>query len=130
PGAVAIARHRGCAVVQRSVFDRLPLEGTWGTVLLLDGNIGIGGDPVKLLRRCGALLRDRGTVVVEVEAPSTTSRVCLARLERGGESSAWFPWAVVGAGSIGELASSVGLHPRQVWEADENRWFAVLAAVT
>src|SRR4051794_5268018 len=45
PGAAASARRRGATVLQRSVFDPLPAEGRWMTVLLMDGNIGIGGDP-------------------------------------------------------------------------------------
>src|SRR5690348_7657041 len=44
PSAVALARRRGAAVLQRSVFDPLPGSGRWQTILLLDGNIGIGGD--------------------------------------------------------------------------------------
>ena len=71
PGAVSLARRRGCAVLQRSVFETLPGEGRWRTALLLDGNIGIGGDPVRLLRRCGALVHLSGCVVVEVEAPGS-----------------------------------------------------------
>src|SRR5204863_7462240 len=52
PAAVALARGRGAAVLQRSVFDPLPGHGRWRTIVLADGNIGIGGDPVRLLRRC------------------------------------------------------------------------------
>jgi hypothetical protein len=51
PAAVARAKGAGGAVLRRSVFDRLPAEGRWGTALLADGNIGIGGDPHALLRR-------------------------------------------------------------------------------
>ena len=43
--AVALARGRGLAAMVRSVFSDLPGEGRWPTVLLMDGNIGIGGDP-------------------------------------------------------------------------------------
>ena len=37
PAAAALARRKGCAVLQRSVFDPLPGQGRWVTVLLLDG---------------------------------------------------------------------------------------------
>src|SRR5207244_2901221 len=57
PSAVSLARSRGAAVLQRSVFDPLPRSGGWGTALLLDGNVGIGGDPARLLRRVGSLIR-------------------------------------------------------------------------
>src|SRR5207253_2151277 len=45
PSAVAVARERAVAVLERSVFDRLPGERRWATALLLDGNVGIGGSP-------------------------------------------------------------------------------------
>ena len=44
PAAVAEAARRRAPVLARSVFGPLPGEGRWGTVLLIDGNIGIGGE--------------------------------------------------------------------------------------
>ena len=41
----------GGPALVRSVFETLPGEGRWDTVLLMDGNIGIGGDPAALLGR-------------------------------------------------------------------------------
>jgi SAM-dependent methyltransferase len=126
PAAVSLARKRGCPVLQRSVFERLPGEGRWRNVLLLDGNIGIGGDPRRLLRRCQTLAHPDGGVVAEVEPPGTGWRACPARLERGQQSSAWFAWAVVGADAIGPLADHAGLALRSVTDAGEGRWFAHL----
>ncbi len=40
----------GANVVHGSVFD-LPEAGNWMTALLIDGNIGIGGEPERLLAR-------------------------------------------------------------------------------
>jgi SAM-dependent methyltransferase len=125
PAAVALARSKGCAVLARSVFDRLPGEGRWGTVLLLDGNIGIGGHPSRLLHRCRELLRPDGTLVAEVEPPGTPSRSTRARLERDGEAGTWFPWAVVGHDEIRSLASEVGLALRELQRVD-GRWIASL----
>src|SRR5436309_2341626 len=51
PTAIAAARSKGRRVAQRSVFDPIPREGTWASILLFDGNIGIGGDPHRLLAR-------------------------------------------------------------------------------
>ncbi|MFF8024347.1 class I SAM-dependent methyltransferase, partial [Streptomyces sp. NPDC007896] len=56
PRAVALTTTLGGLALCRSVFDRLPAERGWQTVLLIDGNIGIGGDPQGLLRRCGELV--------------------------------------------------------------------------
>jgi SAM-dependent methyltransferase len=55
--AVRAARRRGGPATCASVFGAVPRAGTWSTALLLDGNIGIGGDPVGLLRRVHELLR-------------------------------------------------------------------------
>ena len=57
--AVQHARRRGATVLRRAVEHHVPAEGRWGTVLLADGNIGIGGDPAALLDRCRAWLGPR-----------------------------------------------------------------------
>ena len=69
PVAVAIARERGAEVIEASAFEH-PTTSDWRTILLLDGNIGIGGDAVRLLRRCNALLAPGGGVLVELEPPA------------------------------------------------------------
>ena len=43
--AVRQARRRGAPAMCRDVFEPVPGAGRWRTVLLADGNIGIGGDP-------------------------------------------------------------------------------------
>jgi SAM-dependent methyltransferase len=126
PAAVALARRRGCLVLQRSIFQRLPGEGRWGSALLLDGNVGIGGDPPRLLRRCRELIGEGGAVVAELEPPGTGWRSCRARLERGPEVGAWFGWSVVGVDAIDELATAGGLNVGSVWSSGDQRWFARL----
>jgi SAM-dependent methyltransferase len=130
PGAVAAARTRGAPVLQRSVFDALPREGDWQTVLLVDGNIGIGGDPVRLLRRCRQLAGRSGTIVVETLGPGGGFRSHRARLERGSLLSPWFDWAEVAIDAIAELAAAAGLDLTRVEDmALEERWFAHLSPV-
>jgi SAM-dependent methyltransferase len=126
PHAVIMARRRGRAVLQRSVFGRLPGEGRWATVLLLDGNIGIAGDPVRLLRRCHHLVHSGGLVLVEVEPSGRGWRTCRARLERDVEHGPWFDWSVVGADAIGQLAEWAGLRLASLTRSPEDRWFAYL----
>ena len=63
--AIRLARRRGAPVLLGSVFDDVPGAGAWGTALLLDGNIGIGGDPQRLLRRAGTLLAPGAELLVE-----------------------------------------------------------------
>ena len=119
--AVRAARHRGASVVRRDVFGAVPDEGTWGTALLLDGNLGIGGDPVRLLERVRRLLRPGGRALVELGAPGSGTRSFLARIE--GADRTWFPWASVAADDIGWLGFAAGLRPGRAWSA-EGRWFA------
>jgi SAM-dependent methyltransferase len=125
PAAVALARRRGAPVLQRSVFDPLPGCGRWQSVLLLDGNIGIGGDPARLLRRCRQLAAPSGTIVVEVGGRGTGFRQCRVRLERGAVNGPWFPWALVGLDAIEEVAAEAGLCLCG-WQQGEGRWLAHL----
>jgi len=127
PAMVRAARLRGAPVLERSIFDDLPGGGSWGSVLLLDGNIGIGGDPVALLQRVRRLLRHDGFVIAELSAPGVAASVTIVRLEVDGEVSAPFGWATVPAESITALSTAAGLRARRVW-SEADRWFAELAS--
>lgn len=123
PNAVRAARHRGARVLHCDVFGDVPGRGTWGTALLLDGNIGIGGDPARLLLRVRELIRPGGRALVELGAPRSGTAAFVARIEGAGGS--WFPWARVAADDIERLALRVGLRAGRPWSAEE-RWFARL----
>jgi SAM-dependent methyltransferase len=125
PLAVDTARRAGAPVLLRSIFDALPGEGRWATVLLFDGNVGIGGDPLGLLRRLGELLAPTGRALVEVEPPGHATLRTDARIERPEETSDWFPWACVGADDVDHLAVGAGLRRRR-WHHAASRWFAEL----
>lgn len=113
PAAVAEAARRGAPVLQRSVFSQLPGEGRWGTALLLDGNVGIGGDPVGLLRRVGALLRPEGLVVAELSR-SGGCRQLVVRLRVGADLGPRFPWATLDLSAWAPTAAAAGLRPGDV----------------
>ena len=82
--AQRLCRRRRTPMVRRDVFGPLPGEGTWGQVLLADGNIGIGGDPLRLLHRAAQLLRPGGSVLVETDtAPDLLWRGTVAAPHRG-----------------------------------------------
>jgi SAM-dependent methyltransferase len=123
--ALAVARQRGAPVLHRSIFERVPGHGRWGTALLLDGNIGISGTPDVLLRRVAALLRDGGRVLAELSAPGAPAGVDTVRLEHGGRSGPWFGWAEVGVDCLDEVAHHAEMHVHDVW-VDGERWFAQL----
>lgn len=113
--AVSYARARGLDVLNRSVFDPVPEEGTWGAIVLLDGNIGIGGNPDLLLRRCVALRGPDGHIVIEVHQEQERDVRFQARLiDAAGAHSATFPWAEAGATVARRILAHLGLATRSV----------------
>ncbi|MGI8712030.1 MAG: class I SAM-dependent methyltransferase [Solirubrobacteraceae bacterium] len=127
PVAVGLARGAGANAIVGSIFDELPGTDSWASALLLDGNIGIGGDPARLLRRVGGLLAADGQMLVELEPPETTSVRTHVRLETVETSSEWFAWAEVSAADITGVAANSGFAVRRWW-TEGGRWFALLAS--
>ena len=124
--AVRQARRRGAAAVRRCLFTPLPGEGRWRHVLLADGNVGIGGDPLRLLRRCTALLAPGGDALVELDPPGTHSWRAAVSVHTGGRTGGSFPWAAVSVDDLARLAERSALQVLETWmEAD--RWFARLS---
>ncbi|WP_051552029.1 class I SAM-dependent methyltransferase [Nocardioides sp. URHA0020] len=123
-GAVGRTRERGGAALRRDVFETLPGEGRWETALLADGNVGIGGDPVALLRRLREVLDPRGRVVAEVAPPGTPHTVDWATLECDDERHV-IRWSVVGIEDVDRIAHEAGLAVVERLRSGE-RWFAVL----
>lgn len=115
PAAVARTRRLGGAAVRRSVFERLPGEGRWSTALLLDGNAGIGGDPVTLLARVHRLTAPGGLLLAEALTRNIDERL-LVRIEDGrGRYGRPFAWARLGAAALLDAARAAG------WTA-VDRW--------
>ncbi len=129
PVAVQLARGRGVPAIVGSIFDELPGSGTWASALLLDGNIGIGGVPARLLARIGTLLSDRGELLVELEPPRSATICTRARIESGDSVSSWFSWARVSVADIDTIASAVGFATAER-RTLEGRWFARLVRTT
>ncbi len=125
PVAVELAIGGGSRAIVGDIFDDVPGGASWRSALLLDGNIGIGGAPVRLLTRVGALLVGDGELLVEVQPPGATTRATHARLEHDGVASAWFPWACVSASAIGSIAAAAGLATPDI-RSISGRWFARL----
>lgn len=123
--AVMMTRERGVPAMQRDVFHRLPGEGRWCTALLADGNIGIGGDPVRLLQRVRTLLVPGGRAVVELGGPGTAVVNCWASLEARDRRSRPFRWATLGVDDVDRVAAAAGFHVASVSRLGE-RWVAVL----
>ena len=99
----------GAPALLSDVFEPLPWMGRWQTVLLVDGNVGLGGDPGRILGRAAELLRCGGRCVAEFEADAVGIRARWVRLESACDVGPWFRWASVGVDSAATLAAQVGL---------------------
>ena len=126
PTAVKLATGRGARAVEGSVFGDLPGAGSWRTALLLDGNIGIGGGPTRLLARIRALLREDGELLVELGSPDQRSGALLVRIETENEISSWFQWARVSVTDVAGVAGAAGFEVHSQWTVG-GRWFAILS---
>ncbi|WP_308434848.1 methyltransferase domain-containing protein [Streptomyces fructofermentans] len=137
--AVAHTTRLGGQALQRSVFEPLPGEGRWGTALLVDGNIGIGGDPAALLRRLSRLLAPGGLLIAETVPDADVDERVSVRIVRipgtpdgtedhdGGPGAAGpsFPWARLGTPALLRHAARAGWRPQGQWTAG-GRAFATL----
>lgn len=125
--AVALTIEAGAPAVRRNIFDPQPAEGHWRHALLADGNIGIGGDPVRLLDRVRDLLCVGGTALVEVDPPGTGLRQGQVRVSTPqADGARWFDWAWLGADAAPTTATQAGLTTHWLREAG-GRWFTELA---
>ncbi|MFC9079909.1 class I SAM-dependent DNA methyltransferase [Streptomyces sp. NPDC057062] len=118
PAAVARTRQRGGAAVRRSVFDRLPGEGRWGTVLVMDGNIGIGGDPVALLARLRGVVAPGGRLLAEAAPHDVDDRLTVRVEDAHGRYGRPFPWARLGTTALLCAAEAAGWIPAGRWTAE------------
>ncbi|UQX04006.1 class I SAM-dependent methyltransferase [Streptomyces sp. RerS4] len=106
--AVARTARAGGSALRRSVFEPLPAEGRWDTALLIDGNIGIGGDPSALPARMAQVLGRSGALIVECADVELDER-CEVRVADGrGGLGAPFAWARVGARALTSYAEDAG----------------------
>ncbi len=125
PHVLSVARTRDTPVLERCVFGRVPGAGRWSSALLLDGNIGIGGDPVELLTRVRSLLQPRGRLIVELARAPNDTRPVTARLVIDETRGPWFSWTEVDPDEINEIASRSHLRVSRRWR-DDGRSFAIL----
>ena len=112
--AVSLARRNGALALHRDVFEPLPGLGYWQTVLLADGNIGLGGDPGRILGRAAELLRRGGRCLAEFDATATGVRTGWVRLESARTVGPWFRWAWVGLDGAQRLAKQVGMSVKEI----------------
>ncbi|CAM4439662.1 hypothetical protein MB901379_00368 [Mycobacterium basiliense] len=107
--AIRLAGRGGAPAMLGDVFEPLPGMGCWQTVLLIDGNVGLGGDPLRILGRAAELLSPGGRCVAEFDTQTIGIHARWVRLESACDVGPWFRWASVGVDSAALLAAQVGL---------------------
>ncbi|TQN30966.1 methyltransferase family protein [Haloactinospora alba] len=129
PAAVSRSVHAGGPAVCGSVFDPVPGEGDWGTALLLDGNIGIGGDVRALLRRVGELVAPEGLLLAEAAPVDVDERVHV-RVDDGcgGSGPDEFPWARAGVAALLSYGQDAGWALVERWTAPGRAFVALRRA--
>ncbi|HEY5841807.1 MAG TPA: class I SAM-dependent methyltransferase [Mycobacterium sp.] len=120
PAAIGLAHRSGAPALRRDVFGPLPGTGRWHTVLLADGNVGLGGDPWRVLRRAAELLRQGGRCVAEFDSTATGVNADWVRLESRRSTGPWFRWASVGIDCAATLAHEVGLTMADVYRIGDR----------
>lgn len=119
--AIAHARELGGTFARVSVFEAVPRAGWWQTALLVDGNVGIGGDVPELLARCAELLRSTGEIVVEVDGrPDHETRYLAEVVDGSGRRSDTFPWAEIGRDRLARHLPGLGLELVEHWQVGER----------
>jgi rSAM/selenodomain-associated transferase 1 len=127
--AVTQTWGRGGSALRRDFTQRLPAEGRWGTVLLADGNIGIGGSPGWMLSRCRSLLRSSGIALVEADADDESdSHTSVVLRAEHGRTSVVMPWARIGARPLVTLAARAGFVAVEQWHVDGRVFVALRQA--
>ncbi|GHE62903.1 methyltransferase type 11 [Streptomyces capitiformicae] len=125
--AVAHTLGLGGQALWRSVFEPLPGEGRWNTALLLDENLGIGGDPHALLRGLAELLPggllNAETVPVDVDERINVHIV--RGTDASGTAGAMFPWARLGTPALLRHARPLGWRTVDQWSVG-GRCFVAL----
>ena len=123
--AVARVHRAGACAIHRSVFDPLPGQGRWVTALLADGNIGIGGYPDELLRRCARLLAPGGRLLIEVEHDDIDERMTAWLEHADGRRGPVFPWARLGVSALLRLAAAADLTLAEQWQHADRVFVSV-----
>lgn len=123
--AVAHTVRLGGQALRRSVFEPVPGEGRWDTALLIDGNVGIGGNPGALLRRMSQLLAPDRLLIVETAPVDVDERVQVHVADGRGAAGTPFPWARLGTPALLRRAGRAGWRPDGQW-AVGGRCFVAL----
>ena len=126
--AVRVSTLRGGQAIRRRIEEPIPAEGRWGTALLVDGNVGIGGNVTAVLRRCRELVRPGGLVICETDPQRDRDDRDHVVLAGEGVRSVPLPWARIGAAALAEIAAVLGLFVCEEWSVEDRVFLALRRA--
>jgi SAM-dependent methyltransferase len=110
PGAVEVCRRRGVADVRIGDAGDPPRDQSWGAVLLLCGNLGLGGSwegSRQLLARLAGLVRPGAVLVGDSVTPGGSPQVDL-RIRYKGLITPWWRQYNIPAGRMTALVEGTG----------------------
>jgi glycosyltransferase A (GT-A) superfamily protein (DUF2064 family)/SAM-dependent methyltransferase len=123
--AVEMSMTRGGLALRRRIDEPLPAEGRWGTALLMDTNIGLGGDVAALLARCMRLVIPGGLIICEVDPRPERYEVHSVVLRTRLAASAPLPWSRIGAAALIRIARSLDLLLVEEWTSSDRAFVAL-----
>jgi SAM-dependent methyltransferase len=126
--AVQLSMMRGGPALRRRIEEPLPAEGRWGTALLMDTNVGLGGDVAALLARCIQLVIPGGLIICEVDRMPQRHEVHSVVLRTQRAASAPLPWSRIGAAALMQVAKSLDLLLVEEWTS-RGRAFVALRSM-
>lgn len=113
--AVSASLARGGPALRRLIAETMPAEGRWGTALLMDSNLGIGGDLRALLGRCQDLVGPGGLIICEVDPVPERHEVHQVVLRTPRLTSASMAWSCVGSAALARVAAELDLLVHEEW---------------
>jgi SAM-dependent methyltransferase len=123
--AVGMSMARGGLALRRRIDEPLPAEGRWATALLMDTNVGMGGDVAALLARCLRLVIPGGLIICEVDGVPERHEVHSIVLRTQLATSPPLPWSRIGTTALIEVAKSLDLLLMEEWMSGGRAFVAL-----
>jgi rSAM/selenodomain-associated transferase 1 len=123
--AVELSRARGGLALRRRIDEPLPAEGRWGTALLMDTNVGLGGDVAALLARCIRLVHPGGLIICEVDLVPERHEVHTVVLRTHRATSPLLSWSRIGASALLEVSPALDLLLVEEWTSGTRAFVAL-----
>jgi SAM-dependent methyltransferase len=128
PRALATATALGLELALRRDVLTEPVPAGFGTALLLDGNVGLGGTPAgtaRLLADLAAAAAPGARLLVSGRATRGRAwRGLTVRTEYRGVAGPWSPWLVPSLDGLTILAAGTGWRQRLAVRAGSRYWAA------